>query len=91
MELVIYGLPIAAVVLGLTQVVKRALCSVMPEGWDSDPWMPLVAIAFGLFISCFARLDDPTLGTWFQAILMGVMTGLSASGLYSGQKAVRGG
>jgi len=83
MELVLIGLPAAAVVAALVEVIKRT------ANLDTR-WAPLVAIAFGVLLACMARLDDPSIGTWFQTAMMGIMAGLSASGLYSGQKSLRG-
>ena len=84
MELVLIGLPAAAVVAALVEVVKRT------ANLDTR-WAPLVSLAFGVLLACLARLDDPTVGTWFQTAMMGIMAGLAASGLYSGTRAVRNG
>ncbi len=83
MELLLIGLPAAAVVAALVELVKRT------ANLDAR-WAPLVSLGLGILLACMARLDDPSIGTWFQTVMMGIMAGLSASGLYSGQKAIRG-
>ena len=79
MDLVIYGLPIAAVIVGLVELAKG-------QGLPSR-YAPVLAVALGLLFATLGRLDDPTVGTWLQTELLGLITGLSASGLYSGAKA----
>ena len=79
MELVIYGLPIAAVIVGLVELAKG-------QGLPSR-YAPVLAVCLGLLFATLGRLDDPTVGTWLQVELLGLITGLSASGLYSGAKA----
>lgn len=79
MDLVIYGLPIAAVIVGLVELAKGQN---MPSRYA-----PVVAVGLGLLFATLARLDDPTIGTWLQVELFGLITGLSASGLYSGARA----
>jgi len=61
-------------VAGLVEVVKRA-------GLPSK-FAPLVSVVFGLVFGILVY-PDPT-----QATLMGLAYGLSASGLYSGGKAL---
>jgi len=79
MELVIYGLPIAAVIVGLVELAKG-------QGLPSR-YAPVLAVCLGLLFATLGKLDDPTVGTWLQVELLGLITGLSASGLYSGAKA----
>ncbi len=83
MDLVIYGLPIAAVIVGLVELAKG-------QGLPSR-YAPVLAVVLGLAFATLGRLDDPTAGTWLQVELLGLITGLSASGLYSGARAVRNG
>lgn len=83
MDLVLYGLPIAAVIVGLVELAKR-------QGLE-DRWAPVLAVCLGMVFATLGRLDDPAAGTWLQVELLGLITGLSASGLYSGTRAVRGG
>ena len=76
MDLVIYGLPIAAVIVGLVELAKG-------QGLPSR-YAPVLAVCLGLLFATLGKLDDPTVGTWLQTELLGLITGLSASGLYSG-------
>jgi len=79
MDLVLYGLPIAAVIVGLVELAKG-------QGLPSR-YAPVLAVCLGLLFATLGKLDDPTVGTWLQVELLGLITGLSASGLYSGAKA----
>jgi len=79
MDLVIYGLPIAAVIVGLVELAKG-------QGLPYR-YAPVLAVCLGLLFATLGKLDDPTVGTWLQVELLGLITGLSASGLYSGAKA----
>lgn len=69
----IYDIAIIPLIAGLTQIFKRA-------GLPAQ-YSPFVAIFFGILIAFF-YLDV----TVKEAILVGVMLGLSASGFYSGTK-----
>lgn len=84
MDLLLVGLPAAVIIAALVEVVKVSVRL-------DTRWAPLVALALGICLALLARLDDPTLGTWFQTAMLGIVAGLSASGLYSGQKSLRGG
>lgn len=75
--MVFYGVGLIPLLVGLVEVVKRI-------GLPSK-FAPLVSVALGLILG-FMVYSDPT-----QAILVGIAFGLSASGLYSGGKAVLGG
>ena len=79
MELTLYAIPIAAVIVGLVELAKG-------QGLPSR-YAPVLAVCLGLLFATLGRLDDPTVGTWLQVELLGLITGLSASGLYSGAKA----
>ena len=79
MELTLYAIPIAAVIVGLVELAKG-------QGLPSR-YAPVLAVALGLLFATLGKLDDPTVGTWLQTELLGLITGLSASGLYSGAKA----
>lgn len=82
MDQVIYGFPIAAITIGLVQVIKQASNL-------EDRFAPLVsllvavALTVGLFASKGALDAD--------AVLAGIVFGLSASGLYSGVSALKNG
>lgn len=78
MDFSLYGVPIAALIVGLVEVAKR-------QGLPVRFASPL-ALALGLLFALLARLEDPSLGTWLQMALQGLVTGLVASGLYSGVK-----
>ena len=69
-------LPLVPVVLGLTEVLKRAFKI------KSD-FVPLLSVAFGL-LGAFAAV--PSLMLWREIVLGGVIIGLMASGLYDNLK-----
>ena len=76
------GLGGLAVVIALVQVAK-------PFVKDESLW-PLMAIALGIgwnLLLVFI-LNQPT--TWGYALVMGIVTGLAASGAYSAGKTLRG-
>ncbi len=56
-----------AIVVGLTEVLKRA-------GGIPSRFIPLVSLAFGLAVAYFSGATDP--------IISGLIVGLSASGLF---------
>lgn len=81
------GLGGAAIVAALVQVVK-AVTAMSDDPWCR--WNPLVAIVFGIgWNALIGSLLVPPM-VWQIVILQGLLTGLGASGLYSGVKAVRG-
>lgn len=80
-ELVIYGVPAAVVILGLVEVAKTSLG--LPTRWAAP-----LAIVLGLLLGALLKLDQPAVGSWLEVELLGLLAGLSASGLYSGGKAV---
>jgi hypothetical protein len=66
-------------IAGQVQVVKR---------WLPDKWLkllPVVAIAFGVLYA-FAIKPDGHGVTMAQSIALGVMLGISATGIHSGMK-----
>jgi hypothetical protein len=71
------GIPL---VIGLVEVVKGFGLATM--------WQPVVAIAFGLIINIAIAFSLST--NILLSVLFGLITGLAASGLYSGSKAVAG-
>lgn len=81
MELVLYSIPIAAVIVALVEIAKG-------QGLPSRYAAPL-ALGLGLLFATLAKLDNPAAGTWLEVELLGLVTGLSASGAYSGVKAQR--
>lgn len=54
-------------------------------------WAPVASVAAGTILAVVALLAQryPSAGDWIGAILVGIILGLAASGLYSGQKAIR--
>lgn len=81
MELVVYSVPVAALIVGIVEVVKRS------TGLEAR-WAAPLALALGVAFAVAARLDQPQAATWLQSVLLGLLTGLSASGMYSGTRAV---
>ena len=80
-NLVLYGFGAAGIILAIVQFAKG-------QGL-ADRWAPVLSLILGIVLATLAKLDAPTSGTWLQIELLGIMTGLSASGFYSGQKAIR--
>jgi hypothetical protein len=78
----IAGVLVVPMIIGLVEVAKRS-------GLDAA-WAAPLSIVLGLVASLgFAATHGPVAGDmWYQAALWGVAFGLSASGLYSGAKAV---
>lgn len=66
-------------VIGLTEMAKRT-------GKLPDRYVPFVSVALGVAL---AFLIAPSL-VWRDEVVAGIMAGLSASGLWSGTKAVAG-
>jgi len=66
---------IIALVIGLTEVAKRALK--LPK-----KFIPLTSLIIGLIVSLICAFD----GIVSSVILSGIIAGLSAVGLYSGVK-----
>ena len=73
------GLAAVPVIIGLVEIVKRWIAD--------DRWYPLIALVLGMAIN--AAIAYQTAGNYLLAVLIGVVAGLAASGLYSGQKTVR--
>ena len=81
MELVVYSVPVAALIVGLVEMAKRSFRM-------SARWAAPLAVLLGVIFAAAAKLDQPTMGTWLQVVMLGLLTGLSAAGLYSGSKAM---
>lgn len=81
------GISGMAVVVALVQLFKAV------TALSDDPWnriAPLVAVVAGLgWNALVGSMVVPAL-TWQVVVLQGILSGLAASGLYSGQKALRG-
>ncbi|MEK5173246.1 hypothetical protein NST63_08635 [Heyndrickxia sp. FSL W8-0496] len=69
----IYDMAIIPLILGLVELFKR--------GGLPDKFSPFVAVFFGLLAGIF-YFDAPIK----EGIIVGLMLGLSATGLYSGTK-----
>ncbi len=80
-ELVLYGIPIAAVIIGLVELAKGSLG--LPARWAAP-----VALALGVLFAVLGWMELGGDASLLEAVLLGLMTGLSAAGLYSGSKAV---
>jgi len=71
---------IIALTTGLTEVFKRALKL-------SKGVVPLIAVVLGIFLTL---LLSPAELSYAETILLGIATGLSSIGLFSGTKNVLG-
>lgn len=71
------NLVVIPLIIGMVEIIKRAGLPVR--------FAPIVAVAIGLFFGIFY------LDTLKEGIIVGLMVGLSASGLYSGSKNLRNG
>lgn len=84
MDLVLFGVPAALVIVALVELAKS-------QGLSSRYAAP-AALGLGIFFGIIAKMaaGNPEFAGWAEAVFVGILAGLSASGLYSGQKAVRG-
>jgi hypothetical protein len=84
MDWEIYGISAVVVITLIVQLIKTL---------GLDPrWAVLAAIVVGVVLSAANYLAQivPGFGNWFQVVMAGLIAGLAAAGLYSGQKALRG-
>jgi hypothetical protein len=72
------GLAAVPVIIGLVEVFKRWIAD--------DRYYPLIGLALGIIIN--VAIAYQTAGDYLLAVLVGIVAGLAASGLYSGGKAV---
>lgn len=81
---VLYGIAVAPLIVALVELAKRStgVCA---------RHAPLLALALGVGFAVAAKLDRPEFGTWLEVVILGLMAGLSASGMYSGVRYYRGG
>lgn len=77
------GLAGAPVVMALVAVLRQAIT--IP-----DRYTPLLALALGIVWNVGLRAADMTESTYAVAAVLGILSGLAASGLYSGGKALAG-
>ena len=86
-ELVVTGLAGAGFVLAIVLVLRRTI----GEHIIKDRFTPILSIAIGVGLNVGIKLDnavDLQETTWLATALLGVFTGLAASGMYSGGKSV---
>ena len=83
-DLQLYGVGGAGLIVALVELLKRG--PGLPTRWAG-----VVAVVIGVVLAALLKLDSPAVGTWLQVLLTGVLSGLSAAGLYSGTKAAREG
>lgn len=74
------GLAAAPIIAALLQIVKPFL--------RDQRWWPVVALALGISWNVLANVDSKEFG-WSTAVLLGIVVGLAASGLYSTAKTFR--
>jgi len=67
-----------AITSGLVEVIKRLKII------DESRYLPLFALVIGVIVVIFSGIEN------LEPVITGIIVGLSAIGLYSGQKAVRG-
>lgn len=82
-ELVLYGIPIAAVIIGLVELAKNSLG--LPARWAAP-----VALVLGVLFAVLGWIELGGDASLLEAVLLGILTGMTASGLYSGTRAVAG-
>lgn len=83
-ELIVFGVPAVGLIIVLVELIKR---------YGMDPrWAPLVAVGVGILFAVLAKVAAmyPGFAAWYEVVIVGVVAGLTAAGLYSGQKAMRG-
>lgn len=84
MDWAIFGIPAAVIITLIVELAKQL-------GLNAR-WAVLAAIVTGIILSAANHMAQivPGFGDWFQVVMAGLMAGLVAAGLYSGQKALRG-
>ena len=81
-ELIIGGVSASVLIVGLVQIAKS---SGLP-----GRWAPLLSVGLGLaFAVAYGLLNRLTGPVWLDLVGLGILAGLSASGLYSGVRALR--
>uniref|UniRef100_A0A6M3L9R7 Holin n=1 Tax=viral metagenome TaxID=1070528 RepID=A0A6M3L9R7_9ZZZZ len=78
------GLGSVPVIMGLVEYTKRWI--------ENEKWYPAIAIVLGLAINLVIPWAFDVTGKveWTSAVVMGVMAGLAASGLFSSVETARG-
>lgn len=81
------GLAGAGIVLALVEVLRRTI----GEDIIKDRYTPILSIGIGIGLNSLIKLDT-AVGveetTWLGTMLLGILTGLAASGIYSGGRSV---
>lgn len=80
--LLVAGVPISLLIVGLVEAAKRAG---LPSRYAG---LAAIGIGVALFVAGVATQTWPEFTPWWEAIIAGVIAGLTASGIYSGMKAV---
>lgn len=70
MDYLIYGFPAVAIVIALVKLIRQV-------GIDAK-WCPLISVGLGIACGFVMYLHPP----YTQAVVVGVVIGLSACGLY---------
>ena len=84
-ELLIGGVPLVALIVALVELAKQTL------GMESR-FAPVLAVGLGMLLAVGIQVSQlfPVFGTWFQVVVLGMVAGLLACGIYSGTKATLG-
>lgn len=77
----------------LAPLVVAIVAAIRATGWLPDKWAPLGSITVGIILAFIVGVTDEvsevSTDAWRYIILVGLVAGLSASGLYSGVKTMR--
>ena len=84
-ELLIGGVPLVALIVALVELARQTL------GLESK-YAPVVAVVLGMVLAAGVQVSQlfPAFGTWFEVVVLGMVAGLLACGIYSGTKATLG-
>jgi shikimate kinase len=84
MDFAVFGVPAAVLIVVLVEFAKK-------YGLDSR-WAPVAALIFGQLLAVLNQLSGvvPGFEAWYKVVIAGLLAGLTACGMYSGQKALRG-
>lgn len=82
----ISGLGAAGVIVGLVTAIKPLV--------KNHAWLPIISIILGILINILvsmATIDllNAPVAKWVASVLVGILVGLSASGLYSGGQEIK--
>jgi len=73
------GIPLSLLVMGCVAALRQA-------GLPSK-YAPMVSVALGITFALIAYVTDTVeFSTWFAALVAGIVSGLTASGIYSSVK-----